>query len=197
MEARDNLQRYFKENNLNPMKSYSKHPIHGQIIRDLVERLNLERAKVMDNYIEKDKKNRTKLFKLTFNKYQAMAKKIKKIKKAVAAEETQAKAKVAKKATEEKAPKKEAKVSKATKYDYPLIDGREMTADEKKKYRTQQRREAQGKAPKEAKEKVAKKPAKEEAAPAKEVKKEKKLKKASKEEKPAKVKKAKPKKVED
>lgn len=45
----------------------------------------------------------------------------------------------------------------ATKYDYPLIDGREMTSAEKKKYRMEQRKLASGKAPKEEKETKKKK----------------------------------------
>lgn len=39
----------------------------------------------------------------------------------------------------------------ATKYDYPLVDGREMTSEEKKKYRMAQRKLAAGKTPKESK----------------------------------------------
>ena len=37
------------------------------------------------------------------------------------------------------------KVGVAQKYDYPLVDGKEMTADEKKKYRSKQRALAAGK----------------------------------------------------
>ena len=75
-----------------------------------------------------------------------------------------------------------------TKYDYPLIDGREMTSDEKKKYRTEQRRLAAGKAPKEEKPKEEKtkkiKKEEKEEVPAKKDKKakDKKKKKAVKEE---------------
>lgn len=177
MEARNNLQRYFKEHKLNPLKSYSKDPVHGKVIRELVKRLNLERAKVMDDYISKDIKSKTKLYKLRYK----MAKKEKTVKKA------------AKKAEEAKPVKKERKVT-ATKYDYPLIDGREMTKDEKKKYRAEQRKKASGDAPKAKKEKVTKKAeVKAEAKPKAKAKKEKAV-----EEKPAKkVKKAKAKKVED
>lgn len=85
--------------------------------------------------------------------------------------------------------KKEKKESagRVTKYDYPLIDGREMTSDEKKKYRMEQRKLAAGKAPKEEKPKKEKKEkaeATEKAAPAKKDKKakDKKKKKAKKEE---------------
>ena len=80
-----------------------------------------------------------------------------------------------------------ASAGRVTKYDYPLIDGREMTSDEKKKYRMEQRRLAAGKAPKEEKPKKEKKEkaeATEKAAPAKKDKKakDKKKKKAKKEE---------------
>lgn len=86
----------------------------------------------------------------------------------------------------EKKEKKES-AGRVTKYDYPLIDGREMTSDEKKKYRMEQRRLAAGKAPKEEKPKKEKKEkaeATEKAAPAKKDKKakDKKKKKAKKEE---------------
>lgn len=53
--------------------------------------------------------------------------------------------------TKEKKEKKSAGKT-VTKYDYPLIDGREMTSAEKKKYRMEQRKLASGKAPKEPKE---------------------------------------------
>lgn len=86
----------------------------------------------------------------------------------------------------EKKEKKES-AGRVTKYDYPLIDGREMTSDEKKKYRMEQRKLAAGKAPKEEKPKKEKKEkaeATEKAAPAKKDKKakDKKKKKAKKEE---------------
>jgi hypothetical protein len=76
----------------------------------------------------------------------------------------------------------------ATKYDYPLIDGREMTSAEKKKYRMEQRKLASGNAPKEEKEakkvkkeKVKEKPASDKKEKA-DKKKDKKKKKAAKEE---------------
>ena len=73
----------------------------------------------------------------------------------------------------------------ATKYDYPLVDGREMTSAEKKKYRMEQRKLAQGDAPKEKKETAKKdskvKKTKEKPAPEKKAK-DKKKKKASKDE---------------
>lgn len=74
----------------------------------------------------------------------------------------------------------------ATKYDYPLIDGRKMTSAEKKKYRMEQRKLASGKAPKEEKETKKKKEEKVKEKPASDKKdkkaKDKKKKKAAKEE---------------
>lgn len=74
----------------------------------------------------------------------------------------------------------------ATKYDYPLIDGREMNSAEKKKYRMEQRKLASGKAPKEEKETKKKKEEKVKEKPASDKKdkkaKDKKKKKAAKEE---------------
>lgn len=74
----------------------------------------------------------------------------------------------------------------ATKYDYPLIDGREMTSAEKKKYRMEQRKLASGNAPKEEKETKKKKEEKVKEKPASDKKdkkaKDKKKKKAAKEE---------------
>lgn len=74
----------------------------------------------------------------------------------------------------------------ATKYDYPRIDGREMTSAEKKKYRMEQRKLASDKAPKEEKETKKKKEEKVKEKPASDKKdkkaKDKKKKKAAKEE---------------
>ena len=109
-----------------------------------MNKLNKERDKVAAQYPEKDLKNEAKLVKM---------KKAKEDEKALKKKE-----------------KKES-TSRVTKYDYPLIDGREMTSDEKKKYRMEQRRLAAGKAPKEEKPKKEKKEkaeATEKAAPAKE-----------------------------
>lgn len=91
----------------------------------------------------------------------------------------------------EKKDKKEKKSAgrTATKYDYPLIDGREMTSAEKKKYRMEQRKLASGNAPKEEKEakkakkeKVKEKPASDKKEKKADKKKDKKKKKAAKEE---------------
>ena len=167
-KAKKALDAYLKENNLDPQKDWTKDKKHGKKVTELVNKLNKERDKVAAEYPEKDLKNEAKLVKMKGKK------------------------------DAEKAEKKKEKKEKAssgrtvTKYDYPLIDGREMTSDEKKKYRTEQRRLAAGKAPKEEKPKEEKtKKAKKEtveatekAAPAKKDKKakDKKKKKAVKEE---------------
>ena len=167
-KAKKALDAYLKENKLDPQKDWTKDKKHGKKVTELVNKLNKERDKVAAEYPEKDLKNEAKLVKMKGKK------------------------------DAEKAEKKKEKKEKAssgrtvTKYDYPLIDGREMTSDEKKKYRTEQRRLAAGKAPKEEKPKEEKiKKAKkgtveatEKAAPAKKDKKakDKKKKKAVKEE---------------
>ena len=167
-KAKKALDAYLKENKLDPQKDWTKDKKHGKKVTELVNKLNKERDKVAAEYPEKDLKNEAKLVKMKEKK------------------------------NAEKTEKKKEKKEKAssgrtvTKYDYPLIDGREMTSDEKKKYRTEQRRLAAGKAPKEEKPKEEKiKKAKkgtveatEKASPAKKDKKakDKKKKKAVKEE---------------
>lgn len=159
-KAKKALDAYLKENNLDPTKDWSKDKKHGKKITGLLNKLNKERDKVATQYPEKDLKNEAKLVKMK-------------------------KAKEDEKASKKK--EKKESTSRVTKYDYPLIDGREMTSDEKKKYRMEQRRLAAGKAPKEEKPKKEKKEkaeATEKAAPAKKDKKakDKKKKKAKKEE---------------
>lgn len=159
-KAKKALDAYLKENNLDPTKDWSKDKKHGKKITELLNKLNKERDKVAAQYPEKDLKNEAKLVKM---------KKAKEDEKALKKKE-----------------KKES-TSRVTKYDYPLIDGREMTSDEKKKYRMEQRKLAAGKAPKgekPKKEKKEKAEATEKAAPAKKDKKakDKKKKKAKKEE---------------
>lgn len=84
--------------------------------------------------------------------------------------------------------KKAKKAGSTMKYDYPLVDGREMTSEEKKKYRVKMRAEAKkaGKPAKEEKvkedKKVKKEKVKEDPKPSKKDKKDKKKKKAVKEE---------------
>lgn len=152
-KAKKALDAYLKENKLDPTKDWTKDKKHGKKITELVNKLNKERDKVAAAYPEKDADNNKKLVKL---------------------KEKKEKEKSGKK--EDKKEKKEKKSAgrTATKYDYPLIDGREMTSAEKKKYRMEQRKLASGNAPKEEKE--AKKAKKEK------VKENKKEKKAAKEE---------------
>nr|UVX77468.1 MAG: hypothetical protein [Bacteriophage sp.] len=159
-KAKKALDAYLKENNLDPTKDWSKDKKHGKKITELLNKLNKERDKVAAQYPEKDLKNEAKLVKMK-------------------------KAKEDEKASKKK--EKKESTSRVTKYDYPLIDGREMTSDEKKKYRMEQRKLAAGKTPKEEKPKKEKKEkaeATEKAAPAKKDKKakDKKKKKAKKEE---------------
>lgn len=162
-KAKAALETYLKENNLDPTKDWTKDKKHGKKVTELVNKLNKERDKVAAKYPEGDEANEAKLVKL---------------------KEKNSKSK-AKAKEDKKEPKGSGRV--ATKYDYPLIDGREMTSAEKKKYRMEQRKLAQGDAPKEKKEtskKESKAKAKEKPFTKKEDKKakDKKKKKASKEE---------------
>ena len=163
-KAKKALDAYLKDNKLDPTKDWTKDKKHGKKITELVNKLNKERDKVAAAYPEKDADNNKKLVKL---------------------KEKKEKEKSGKK--EEKKEKKSAGRT-ATKYDYPLIDGREMTSAEKKKYRMEQRKLASGNAPKEEKEakkakkeKVKEKPASDKKEKA-DKKKDKKKKKAAKEE---------------
>lgn len=160
---------YFKKHNLDPGKDYTKDPVHGETITKLLIKLNKERDKEMLRYPARDLP-----YQLNFVKRMKKNKEAKEAKKAAKAAEEKAtkKAKVTK--VEET---KEKKARTSAKYDYPLVDGREMTPEEKKKYRQEQRKKA----------KKAEKPAKEE-------KKAKKEKAPKAEEAPVKEKKAKDKK---
>lgn len=165
-KAKKALDAYLKENKLDPTKDWTKDKKHGKKITELVNKLNKERDKVAAAYPEKDADNNKKLVKLN--------------------KEKKEKEKSGKK--EEKKEKKSAGRT-ATKYDYPLIDGREMTSAEKKKYRMEQRKLASGNAPKEEKEakkakkeKVKEKPASDKKEKKADKKKDKKKKKAAKEE---------------
>lgn len=165
-KAKAALEAYLKENNLDPIKDWTKDKKHGKKVTELVNKLNKERDKVAAKYPEGDEANEAKLVKL---------------------KEKNSKSK-AKAKEDKKEPKGSGRV--ATKYDYPLIDGKEMTSVEKKKYRMEQRKLAQGDAPKEKKEKkeTSKKESKAKAKEKPSIKKEdkkakdKKKKKASKEE---------------
>ena len=161
-KAKKALDAYLKENKLDPTKDWTKDKKHGKKVTELVNKLNKERDKVAAKYPEGDEANEAKLVKLKEKNSKSKAK--------------------------AKEDKKESKGSGrvATKYDYPLIDGREMTSVEKKKYRMEQRKLASGKAPKEEKETKKKKEEKVKEKPASDKKdkkaKDKKKKKASKEE---------------
>lgn len=157
-KAKKALDAYLKENKLDPTKDWTKDKKHGKKVTELVNKLNKERDKVAAAYPEADQENNKKLVKLQEKE---------------------------KKAAKEKKEKK-GNGGTATKYDYPLIDGREMTSAEKKKYRMEQRKLASGKAPKEEKETKKKKEEKVKEKPASDKKdkkaKDKKKKKAAKEE---------------
>lgn len=167
IKAKKALDAYLKENKLDPTKDWTKDKKHGKKVTELVNKLNKERDKVAAAYPEADQENNKKLVKL---------------------QEKEKKEKAEKKAAKEKKEKKSAGRT-ATKYDYPLIDGREMTSAEKKKYRMEQRKLASGNVPKEEKEakkakkeKVKEKPASDKKEKKADKKKDKKKKKAAKEE---------------
>lgn len=140
LEAKKAILKFLQKNHLDPRKDYSSHPTFGEEFRKLLFKLNKERDKIAMKYPLTDIKNLKKYVKM---------KKDKKAKKAAekAAVETSAKEvkknkKVAKEAkSETKEEKKGKKAPRITgKYNYPLIDGREMTSAEKKKYRAEQRK---------------------------------------------------------
>ena len=165
-KAKRALQKYYKENHLDPSKDYSKDPIHGDMVTNLILRLNRERDKLQRKYpVLKIKSNLKRL--RTMTKKVKEAKASKKEKKASIVE-AESKKKVKKEAKEKTSKDKKEKTKKPTKYDYPLIDGREMNSIEKKKYRMEQRKlnktkedsgeakESKKKVKKEAKEKTSK-----------------------------------------
>ena len=180
-KAKRALHKYYRENHLDPAKDYSKDPIHGDMVTNLILRLNKERDKLERKFpIIKIKSNLKLVRTMTKNIKEAKAsKKEKKVKATVTEVET-------KKSKKEKEPKaKKESTKKPCKYDYPLIDGREMNSIEKKKYRMEQR-------------KLKAKEGKEESKPtSKKVKKEETSKKPKKEKTSKDVKKKKIKKEED
>lgn len=183
IEAKKAILKFLKKYNLDPRKDYSNHHTFGEEFRKLLFKLNKERDKIAMKYPSTDIKNLKKYIKM---------KKDKKAKKAAEKAAVEAPAKEAKKSkkvakeTKSETPTKEEKKDKKVKaprttgkYDYPLIDGREMTSAEKKKYRAEQRKsnsdgaEKKEKTPKaDKKEKASKK--EKEAKVAKEEKKDKK-----------------------
>ena len=135
-KAKRALHKYYRENHLDPAKDYSKDPIHGDMVTNLILRLNKERDKLERKFpIIKIKSNLKLVRTMTKNIKEAKAsKKEKKVKATVTEVET-------KKSKKEKEPKaKKESTKRPSKYDYPLIDGREMNSIEKKKYRMEQRK---------------------------------------------------------
>lgn len=187
-KAKRALHKYYRENHLDPAKDYSKDPIHGDMVTNLILRLNKERDKLERKFpIIKIKSNLKLVRTMAKNIKEAKAsKKEKKVKATVTEVETN------KSKKEEKEPKakKEKKEStkRPSKYDYPLIDGREMNSIEKKKYRMEQRK---------LKAKEGKEESKEPKPTSKKVKKEETSKKVKKEKTSKDVKKKKVKKEED
>lgn len=133
-KAKRALQKYYTENHLNPANDYSKDPIHGDMVTNLILRLNRERDKLERKYpIIKIKSNLKRL--------RIMTKKVKEAKASKKEKKTAIVEVENKKTSKKEAPKeKKEKTKKPTKYDYPLIDGREMNSFEKKKYRMEQRK---------------------------------------------------------
>lgn len=121
--AKKAFQQYFKDHDLDPTKDYTKDPIHGKKVTKLLAKLNKERDKVAAMYPESDKDAMEHIeHKAKHKAYNE--KKVDKLQKYLKEKEaTEAKKRVT-----------------PTKYDYPLIEGREMTSIEKKKYRMEQRK---------------------------------------------------------
>ena len=153
--AKKNLEDYLKKHKLDPTKDYSKDKKHGKNITELLSKLNKERDTAAAKYPESDPKQMKQIEKIAKGKVKHMERELKK--------DTEAKA---------------TRVS--AKYDYPLIDGREMTSAEKKKYRAEQRKLTGNKTEKKGKVEKITKPSKEEKASTKEVGKKKTISKKSK-----------------
>lgn len=195
-EAKAAILKFLQDHNLNPMKDYSKHPKYGREFSMLLMKLTKERQKIEKIYPQLDIKNQTKHLKAIMAKKEKKAaiksaeKELKKAsftkkesKKKPVREAKDISSKEAKAKTKESKEKKERK-PRVLKYDYPLVNGREMSPDQKKKYRIEQRKLAQGENP-EKKSKVSKKTKE---AKVKETKKVKKVSKEAKVEKKAKKK---------
>lgn len=163
IEAKKAILKFLKKHNLDPRKDYSNHPTFGEEFRKLLFKLNKERDKIAMKYPSTDIKNLKKYIKMKKDKkakkaaekaaVEASAKEVKKSKKVAKETKSETPAK------EEKKDKKDKAHRTTCKYDYPLIDGREMTSAEKKKYRAEQRKAKSDGA--EKKEKASKKEAKE------------------------------------
>jgi protein PXR1 len=195
-EAKAAILKFLQDHNLNPMKDYSKHPKYGREFSMLLMKLTKERQKIEKIYPQLDIKNQTKHLKAIMAKKEkkaAIKSAEKELKKAsLTKKESKAKVKEAKGKSSKEVKEKKERKPRVFKYDYPLVNGKEMSPDQKKKYRIEQRKLANGENP-EKKSKVSKK-SKE--APVKETKKVKKASK-SKEVKVEKKSKKKVKKEED
>lgn len=164
---------YYKKHKLDPGKDYTKDPVHGETLTRLILKLNKERDKELLRYPARDLKHQLK-----FSQAMKKNKEAKKAKKKAQVADVENTKKSSKKAVVKEEKKPAAK--KATKYDYPLVDGKEMTPEQKKKYRMEQRKLKAGDAPKVKKEKE--KVEKTEAPVPKKEKKVKKVKKAHRDE---------------
>lgn len=192
-EAKAAILKFLQDHNLNPMKDYSKHPKYGREFSMLLMKLTKERQKIEKIYPQLDIKNQTKHLKAIMAKKEKKAaiKSAEKELKKASLTKKESKKKPVKEAKdisskEAKAKTKEKKERKprVLKYDYPLVNGKEMSPDQKKKYRIEQRKLAQGENP----EKKSKASKKTKEAPVKETKKVKKVSKEAKVEKKSKKK---------
>lgn len=157
IEAKKEILKFLKKHSLDPRKDYSNNNKFGEEFRKLLFKLNKERDKIAMKYPLTDIKNLKKYIKM---------KKDKKAKKAAEKAAVEAPVKEAKKSkkvaketkSETAKEEKNKKAPRTTgKYNYPLIDGREMTSAEKKKYRAEQRKaNSDGAEKKEKKEKAPK-----------------------------------------
>ena len=183
------LRKFIIANGLKPEMDYSKHPVYGKEYRDLLFSLQKERDKLQKIYPLTDLKGLKKYIKMKKEKKAKKAAQLKAAEAEVkAAKASKKAAKVEKTEKEPKVVKKEKKAAstRVMKYDYPLVNGKEMTPLEKKKYRIEQRKLANGGKPKAEKNAKSSKKAKKEEVSKKETakveKKAKSSKKAKKEE---------------
>lgn len=192
-EAKAAILKFLQDHDLNPMKDYSKHPKYGKEFSMLLMKLTKERQKIEKIYPQLDIKNQTKHLKAIMAKKEKKAaiKAAEKELKKASLTKKESKKKPVKEAKEPSSKEAKAKVkekkerkSRVLKYDYPLVNGKEMSPDQKKKYRIEQRKLAQGENP----EKKSKASKKTKEAPVKETKKVKKVSKEAKVEKKSKKK---------
>lgn len=119
-KAKKKLKKYFKENKLDPNKDYTKDKEHGTNIKKYMKTIEAGRIQ-LGEVLSKDPKSKTKL----------------KDRKDLREEDP----------TKPKKESKKKTVTRAVKYDYPKVtDGkgkeREMTPQEKKKYRAEMRKQS-------------------------------------------------------